>query len=407
MGVVGLDAVQIVQIRWIEECAVVLQHSVVFLFKDAPVFAQRLVAILVILAILGHFVDEEQRQALDALAEQPRFLLQVRDDGLADLNPPHIHFRHVAHHVALADHLAIGKGHRRGDGVDIRDGIALVLLQIVGGKEQVVANGKQMGLPLDAAGFQRHFNFDSRHRRLLRRKHDGLQIHIGIRAPEVPHLEALDLDALHQPLVVGVQRVQHIHQVVLLGVGGGVIQHEQRVELFQRPLGHLAAHLLRLIHDDDRPVGGDHVDGPAAAEFIPLGVDDTRCGVALAALHVLLFVHGHSEVLHVDDHHVDAAVRGEAVQLVQVGAGVDEEPRLFVVQLHEVILSDFKGLLHALANGDGRHHDDELRPAVSLVQLEHGLDVDIGLARAGLHLHVQAAPPLALHQAVRQANVVV
>ena len=66
--------------------------------------------------------------------------------------------------------------------------------------------------------------------------------------------------------------------------------------------------------------------------------------------------------------------------------------------LHEMVHGDLKALFHALADGDGRHDHDELRPAVALVQLEHGLDVHIGLARARLHLHIQTAPPQVAHQ---------
>ena len=193
---------------------------------------------------------------------------------------------------------------------------------------------------------------------------------------------------------------------MLLGVGGGVVEQEQRIELLQGLLGHLAAHLLGLVHNDDGAVCGDDVDWTAGAELIPLGEDNTRCRVTLAALHVLVLVHGRGERLGVDDHDVDATVRGEAVQLVQVGTGVDEEAGLLAVQLMEVLGGDLEGLLHTLADGDGRHHHDELRPSVALVQLEHGLDVDIGLARAGLHLHVQRAAPLALDQTVRQTDVV-
>ncbi len=106
------------------------------------------------------------------------------------------------------------------------------------------------------------------------------------------------------------------------------------------------------------------------------------------------------------DHHIDAAVGGEAVQLVEIRAGIDEEPGLLAVVLHEMILRDLEGFLHAFADGDGRHHDDELAPAIALVQLEHRLDVHIGFARAGFHLHIQTAAALALHQYAGLADVV-
>ena len=39
------------------------------------------------------------------------------------------------------------------------------------------------------------------------------------------------------------------------------------------------------------------------------------------------------------------------------------------------------------ADGHAGHDDDELLEAVALGQLEDGAQVDVGLARAGLHLH--------------------
>ena len=77
-----------------------------------------------------------------------------------------------------------------------------------------------------------------------------------------------------------------------------------------------------------------------------------------------------------------------------------------MIELHEVIRSDFERLLHALTNGDGRHDNDEFAPAIALVQLEHGLDVDIRLARSGFHFHVQRAAAQLPHQMIGQANIV-
>ncbi len=54
-----------------------------------------------------------------------------------------------------------------------------------------------------------------------------------------------------------------------------------------------------------------------------------------------------------------------------------------------MVLRNLKGLVHALANGDGRHDNDELRPAVVLVQFIHRLDVGVGLADTRFHLNRQ------------------
>lgn len=147
-------------------------------------------------------------------------------------------------------------------------------------------------------------------------------------------------------------------------------------------------------------IGGNHVNGAAGSKFIPLGIDDAR----LLAAPILL--EGGRERLRIDNHHIDAAVGGEGVQLVEVGTAVNEVPRLFTVLLHEVIHGDVEGLLHALADGDGGHHNDKLAPAVPLVQLKHGFDVDVGFARARFHFHVQRAAAQVTHQALGLMDVV-
>lgn len=58
-----------------------------------------------------------------------------------------------------------------------------------------------------------------------------------------------------------------------------------------------------------------------------------------------------------------------------------------VIELLEVRLGALEGLDYALANGHARHDDDELREPVLLVELENGPNIDIRLARSGLHLH--------------------
>ena len=181
----------------------------------------------------------------------------------------------------------------------------------------------------------------------------------------------------------------------------GVVEREKRIEGLQRLLRHVAAHLLRLVHDDDRAICGNDVNRAAALKLVALRVDDARF------LAPAILFQRSGEGLRVDNHHIDAAVGRKAVQLVQVGAGIDEEPRLFPVMLHEMVNGDLEGLLHALANGDGRHDHDELAPAIALVQLEHGLDVDIRLARSGFHFHVQRTASQPLRKGSGLINLVV
>ena len=57
-------------------------------------------------------------------------------------------------------------------------------------------------------------------------KHDLLQIQIAIRAAEVLDINAFDLNFLDQPFVEGIQRIQHIHQIGMLCVGGRIVERE-------------------------------------------------------------------------------------------------------------------------------------------------------------------------------------
>ena len=74
--------------------------------------------------------------------------------------------------------------------------------------------------------------------------------------------------------------------------------------------------------------------------------------------------------------------------------------------LHEVTFHRLKGLFHAFTDRDTRHHDNKLAPAVTLVQLKHGLDIDIGFAGTGFHLDIKAAPAEVIHQRRRFLDVI-
>ena len=243
--------------------------------------------------------------------------------------------------------------------------------------------------------------------RILRGDDDAFQIQILVRTTQIFDLKAFDFDLFDQPLVVSVQRIQNVNQIVLLGMGSRVVQREKRGEFFQGFLSGrvLFAHLLRFIQNQDRAVGCNHINRAAGAELIPLGVDNSRSGITLATFHVLVLVHGCRKRLRVDDHDIDAGIAGKGIQLIQVAAVVDKEPCLFAVALHKVIGSDLKGLLYAFTDGDTRHNNDKFAPTIPLVQLEHGLDVNIGLACAGFHLNIQRTPAQRCHQLVRLMDV--
>ena len=178
---------------------------------------------------------------------------------------------------------------------------------------------------------------------------------------------------------------------MLLGMGCREVHGEQRIEVFQSFLRHLAAHLLRLVQNEDRSVRLDNVDGSAGTELIPRII-------YYELFLIFLFSFGYlrkraRKCLRVDNHHVDAVAGGKIVQLVEVGAVIDEEAGLFSVVLHEVFHGNLKALFHALTNSDRRHDYDKLRPPIPLIQLEHGFDINVGLACTRFHLDIKTAPP--------------
>ena len=196
--------------------------------------------------------------------------------------------------------------------------------------------------------------------------------------------DALDGDLFHQPLIVGLHGVQPVDHVInaVRPVGGGIAQGQHGVELFDIFLCLLSFHGLRLVNDQDGVGFGDDVDGAAGAEFVQLHGDPPG-----------VFAFG-VKGLGVDDHDVDGAVGSKAVDFRQLGGIVDEVADLLAVFFGEMFLRHLEGFVYALPDGDAGDHDDELRPAVVLVQLIHGLDVGISLAHAGFHFDGEVIPAL-------------
>ena len=379
---------------------ILVENGQILLLEHPAVFAQHLVAVFIVLAVFADHVDKEQGQGLDALLKEGLFLFKVGEDGLTDLDAAHIGFGNIADYHAGADGFAVGEGDGVACGIDFGDGVALVLLHLLGNIVEVIADTQDTGFPVDALAVT-DLQLHAGHRGLLGGEDDLLQEEVLVCTPEISDLETLDLDLFDQLLVEGIQGIQNINRVVLLGVGCGVVQTEEGIEPLQRLLGGgtLLAHLLGFVQNEDGPVGGNDIDGPTGAEFVPFGIDDP----GFLALAVLF--QGGGEGLGVDDHHIDAGAGGEIVQLIQIGAVVDKETGLLVVVLHEVVSGNLEGFLDTFPDGDAGDDYDELAPAVPLVQLEHGLDVDIGLAGAGFHLNVQRTAAQILHQSGRLLDV--
>ena len=164
---------------------------------------------------------------------------------------------------------------------------------------------------------------------------------------------------------------------------GRIVEHKERLELGERSLGSGALHLLRFIHDDDWTVGGYDINRTARAKFITLRVDDA------ALLAAATLFEGSGKSLSIDDHDGYSAVLRELVELIEIRAVVDKPTGFLAVMLHEVVFEHTERLSHALADGDARHNDDELAPAILFVEFKHRFDIDVGLACAGLHFDVE------------------
>ena len=138
-----------------------------------------------------------------------------------------------------------------------------------------------------------------------------------------------------------------------------------------------AFHFLGLIQNQNRAVLADDINGPAGLKIVQFLVNTA---VILACC---------VECLDIDDHDMDARTGRKTFQLMKLLGVVNKRSDFFSVDLGEVFGGDLKGLGDPFPNGDAGHHDNELGPSIPLVHFENGLDIAIGLSRAGFHFHVQ------------------
>ena len=319
-------------------------------------------------------------------------------NGFPDLDAAHISFRNISHHIAGPNGFPIGKGHLSPEWVNLRNCIALVLLHLLGNIVEIILHTQQTGLTFSVT--MADFHLHTSHRRLLGRKDNLLQIKIAVRSTQVLDFKALDFYLLYQPLIECIQRIQHINQIMLFGMSSGIVEAKQRIKVFQSLLSHFTTHFLRLVQNQNRTVGLNDINRSAGPKFITFGIDDSRF-LALA----ILLQRGRKR-LGIDNHDIDPGTLGEIIQLVQIGAVINEEPCLFAVVFHKVVCGNLKGFFDSLPDCNGRHHHNKLAPAVLLVQLEHGFDIHIGFTGTGFHLDIQAATSQLLHQLRGEFDVV-
>ena len=379
MSLAGGYGIQILHVRLVAGLALHGADNVAVLFLEhVRVNAVARLPGCVVLFIFGDLVDKEQGEHLDPLAEKPAFALDVRENRFPDLNAADLVVADRADHVACAQPDPVQKLHGIVPPVDrLHHVTVLVFFHPVGVVEEIEADPHRSAhLAEGGRAFAVELN---RRGRIGLGQIDALQIDISVRRRAAGLGDALDGDFFDQALVVSFHRVQTIHHVVdTVGpVSRGIAQRQKRIELLQPLLRLLALDGLRLVDDQDRVGLGDNVDRPAGAELVQLHVNAPRVlspGV---------------ERLRIDDHGVDRAVRGKTVDFSELGGVVDKETDLPAVLLGEVFLRHVERLVNALADRDAGNDDDELAPAVMLVQFVHRLDVRIRLADARLHLDRQ------------------
>ena len=275
----------------------------VLLDEDAGVVAEGVLAVIV--AVLGHLVDEEQREHLDPLGEQLALLVDVGADHLPDLDAPLRVVGHVRGHLPGGDEVAVAQLHDVANRIDVGDDQIAVGLEPTRDVVQPRSCVQPLGLALDAScGL--HFHLDPCPGFGALGDLDRVQVEVSGASGQAFDRDAPHGDLLDQLLVVGVKGVEAVDLVVLDLVGRRVAQHHQRVEPRQclQRLG--GADLLRLVDDDDRAVGADHVDRAARLEVVEFLVDAP------------VVLPGGVERLDVDDHHLHPGARTEALQLVQL-----------------------------------------------------------------------------------------
>ena len=381
---------EITQIGLVAKCWHEFREYIpVFLLKHLGKLAFRFRAFIQAVAI--HMVDEEEAEHLDLLPKQLSLTLQVGADSLTNLNTAQVVFVDSTHGITLVQHQAIDKADGTFKTIDaLHDEVVTILVQLSTLFIEIEAFAHHSACLLGARG-SLHVIADTRLWVTLA-DDDFLQIDVAVGSRRAYLPDALHLNLLHEFLIIGIYGIQSEHHVVdvVLTVRGTIEQGEQGLELCQ-PLARLVAlihtqHTLRLIDDHDRVTLAEHIDRTAAAKLITPVEDDACCLVSPCAL-ALFLVHRRVEGLRVDNHHVHTGIAGKGINLRELLGVIDEVLHaLAVVFPGKVLLHALKALQHSFAYGDAGDHHHELRPAVTLVQLIHGLYIGIGLARTRFHL---------------------
>ena len=107
MCFVWFETLQIPIVRCIKDCNEVVDSTRVFFLKDTLELTLDLVAVLVILAIVAHFVNKEKGEALNATVEKFLFFSEVSNDGLPYLYALHRFLVGIADYIAAINRSSV------------------------------------------------------------------------------------------------------------------------------------------------------------------------------------------------------------------------------------------------------------------------------------------------------------
>ena len=129
------------------------------------------------------------------------------------------------------DDFSIGESYSATNRINLTDAIPTILLHVFGEWEQVIIHTENSGLTVN--GFVvTDLEFNACHRRFLWTYDDVFQKEVAVRTAQIFDIKTFYFNLLYQLVIVRIQSIQYIDKVVVLFVGGRVVQAEQWVKLF-------------------------------------------------------------------------------------------------------------------------------------------------------------------------------
>lgn len=109
MNLIGIESLQIFGIFLVPDMLFGFDETGIFFLEYLLKDTLYRIAVVVIAAVFGDFVDKEKGKALDSFLEKLTLLFEVGLNRLSDLNTLHVKFVGIANDITLAQSYAIGK----------------------------------------------------------------------------------------------------------------------------------------------------------------------------------------------------------------------------------------------------------------------------------------------------------